>query len=271
MNKKILITVLHSLFSFLFWLMTLLVIYIFVFEVFTSDGKIGSFKSENHHSNGYSIPVKFNINIRNAVFNNYKTVNKKEAVNIKGQRFSHGQLEYINESPDDISIGNKNIISFHFDGETEYFTTEDSNYYSQGYIITKSDNLLIKGLQMSRLYIVFISLAIMFCFLKRIFSLLKKDIAFSYLLYKNVKLLGLIIVLKEVLELTISYVLGKYYGIIDLEKLVDGKTFFGGVELSMNPRLEFNFTLFLVGLSIIVLATLLKSGNKLQQENDLTI
>jgi len=39
----------------------------------------------------------------------------------------------------------------------------------------------------------------------------------------------------------------------------------------MNPRLDFDFILLFVGLSIIVLSSLLRNGDKLQQENDLTI
>lgn len=86
-----------------------------------------------------------------------------------------------------------------------------------------------------------------------------------------INILGIIFITKEILELITSYIIGSYYEHIAVKTFIDGKAFSSGVQLSMNPRLEFEFTLFLVGLSLLVLASLLKSGNQIQQENDLTI
>jgi hypothetical protein len=90
-------------------------------------------------------------------------------------------------------------------------------------------------------------------------------------LHKNVKWLGAIMIIKTLLNLIISYVYSSYYGVISTETLVDNNTFSGGIRFSLNPRLEFEFSLFLIGLSLLVLANLLKAGNSIQQENELTI
>lgn len=270
-RSKLLVSILHGLWKFLFWFLILLIAYIFTFEVFTENGKIGNFVSENHSSNGYHIPVTYNINIRNAIFNNFKTVNKKQHVNMNGRKYQSANLEYIDEMPEDISNGVKNIVSFHFEDEIEYYKTKDSNSHVKGYIIAKSDNLLINSLQILRVYLPIFALAMIFFLLKRAFYLLKKEITFSEKLYKNVKWLGIIIISNTLIALVLTYILGSYFGNISVETMIDNKTFGGGINLSMNPRLEFDFTLFFVGISLLVLTTLLKSGNELQQENDLTI
>ncbi|RLJ65482.1 Protein of unknown function (DUF2975) [Lacinutrix venerupis] len=270
-RNKILVSILHRLFTFFFWFTLLFTIYIFGFEVFTKDGHFENFVSENHHANGYSIPIKFNIDVKNPVFNNFKTINLKKGVNIYGQKWSSRNSVYFDELPNDINDEVKNVISFNFYGDTEYYTTTNSSFNTNGYIIGKSDNLLIKILQMFKAYSGLIMLVLVFYFLKKIFYLIKQKYSFTSFLYHNVKWLGLILIIGEVLDLIVTYVLGSYYGSISVETFIDGKSFYDGINLTMNPRLEFDFTLFLVGLSLLVLTSLLKSANILQQENELTI
>lgn len=173
--------------------------------------------------------------------------------------------------PEKAQKGTVNIMSFNYDDGNEVFTTESSSFKSDSYIIANSKNLFVKLLLVLKAYFGIIALAFIFYFLKRIFFSLKGDLSFNLFLYKNVKRLGIVIVIKVALELTVSYVYSTYYGLIRTETLVDNKTFSGGIRFSINPRLDFEFSLFLVGLTLIVLASLLKAGNSIQQENKLTI
>ena len=111
----------------------------------------------------------------------------------------------------------------------------------------------------------------MLFFLERIFFRLKKSLSFTNNLYKEVRCLGAVFIISESLSLLFSYFLGTYYGRVGVKTVIDGKRLSDGLELSMNPRLEFDFAFFVVGLSLLVLGSLLKSGNQIQQENDLTI
>lgn len=270
-RNKTLVNILHRLFALLFWITTIIVIYVFAFEIFTKDGRFGNFMSENHHSNGYSIPVRQKVQLRNIFHNNFKTINNKIEENSDGIKWKSGSLEYFNKMPDTINTGTYNIVSFYYPDEDEVFTTNESVFYGEGYLIVKSSNWFVKSLQIFKLYLMLIAMIFVFYFLKQIFASLRRDFSFNNFLYVKVKWLGIIIILKTVIELIINYVLGQYFDHVISKTLVDGKIFSQGINLTLNPRLDFEFTLFLVGLSLLVLANLLKAGNSIQQENNLTI
>ncbi|MGB2684077.1 MAG: DUF2975 domain-containing protein, partial [Olleya sp.] len=188
-----------------------------------------------------------------------------------GMKWRSSNPEYVDKLPDDINKGTKTILSFYYDDEIEHFTTKESIFYSDGFIVAKSDNPIIILVQILKAYSGIISLIIMLFFIERIFYSLNKSLTFTHNLNKKVKYLGVVFIFSESLSLLFSYVLGSYYGRISTQTLIDGKRLSGGLDLSMNPRLEFDFAFFIIGLSLLVLASLLKSGNQLQQENDLTV
>jgi len=270
-RNKILVYILHRLFASLLVIISLLILVNIGFELFTDNGKVGSFSAGSHHSKGYSIPVKIKTRVYDPVFNNFKLINKKKSNNNSGLEWSYAQGVYFNDMPADINEGTKNILTFHFDDQTEFFTTNEDIFRSDGYIIAKSKNKLISFLLVVKGYLGILGLVMMLFFLERIFFRLNKKLSFSNKLYFEVKWLGLVFTLTEILRLLFSYILGTYYRYISSETLINGETLTDGIKLSMNPRLEFDLAFFMIGLSLIVLANLLKSGSQLQQENDLTV
>lgn len=269
-RNKILVNILHRLFAGLFVIVTIFFLINIGFELFTDDGKIGNI-SGAHHSNGYSIPVKIKNRVYNPIFNNEISLNIKEHTNENGMKWRSSNPKYVDKLPDDINKGTKNILSFDYYDEIERFTTKESIFYSDGFIVAKSDNPIIILIQILKAYSGVLGLIIMLFFMERIFYSLNKSLTFTHNLNKKVKYLGILFIVSESLSLLFSYVLGSYYGNISTQTLIDGKRLSGGLDLSMNPRLEFDYAFFLIGLSLLVLASLLKSGNQLQQENDLTI
>ncbi|SFI54694.1 DUF2975 domain-containing protein [Olleya namhaensis] len=269
-KNKTLINILHRLFAGLLVIMSLFLLINIGFDIFTDNGKVGNF-SGTHHSNGYPIPVTINTRVNKPIFNNEISLNVKKHVSKGGRKGWSSNPKYVDILPDDINDGTKNILSFHFDSDKEYFHTKASSFRSDGYIIAKSENKLISFLQIFKAYIGLFSLIIILFFLERIFFRLKKSLSFTNNLYKEVRWLGAVFIISESLSLLFSYVLSTYYGRIGVKTLIEGKRLSDGLELSINPRLEFDFAFFVVGLSLLVLASLLKSGNQLQQENDLTI
>jgi len=269
-TNKILITTLYVLFTVLFWAMVVSMVSAVSLEVFSNDGKIGKYASYNHHhSNGYNIPVGFNIKVQDAIFYNYTYQTNKSKDGSVHSYFVKTDDERL--VPKETDEGAKNSISFYFDDEVEYFTTKTSSFNTQGHILTKSDNLFVKILQMSLLYSFVIVLTITFYLLKNIFRMLKKELKFNSTLYKYVKYLGVILICKEILHFVITICLSKYYRNIVMQTRIDNSILHDGIDITMVPRLEINIPLIILGLSILVFASLLKAGNQLQQENDLTI
>ncbi len=91
-------------------------------------------------------------------------------------------------------------------------------------------------------------------------------------MYKKIFLIGLILVLLELIKLCLCILFSKWYGLVRLEK-VSSITGLGGQEFNIqfNPTLDSSLFTILFGLTLIVIASLFKYGNKLEKENALTI
>lgn len=271
MRNKILIAILYRFFAIAFWFTFIFFISGVAFEIFTEEGKIGNVSRVGHHSQGYAIPIKTNIQLRNTVFNNQKTINIKKGVSESGREWSSGELVYFDEMPEKINKETVNVLSFYYHDKDEVFTTKEASFLGDTYLIVNSDKILPKLLLLLNAYVGIISLMFIFYFLKRIFKSLNEDLKFNSFLFKNVKYLGVVLIVKTVFTIVISFVFASYYSYIKTETLVANENFNAGFQFSINPRIEFDFSLFLIGISLLVLASLLKAGTNLQQENELTI
>ena len=235
-KNKTLINILHRLFAGLLVIMSLFLLINIGLEIFTDNGKIGDL-SVTHHSNGYPIPITINTRVYKPIFNNEISLDVKEHINKDGLKWWSSSLEYVDKLPEDINDGTKNILSFHFNNDKEYFTTKEASFKSDGYIIAKSENRLISFLQILKGYLGLFSGVVMLFFLERIFFRLKKSLSFTNNLYKEVRCLGAVFIISESLSLLFSYFLGTYYGRVGVKTVIDGKRFSDSLELSMNPRI----------------------------------
>ncbi|WP_040280561.1 DUF2975 domain-containing protein [Psychroserpens damuponensis] len=270
-NKNFLVIGLHAFFAMLFWILIIVLGTQIAFEAFTNDGKIGSFSVSHHHSKGYSLPVYLKVKAPNAVFNNSWFNITKTETNSNGLNWSAGTSERFSELTENDKIGVKNIIDINFPNNEEVFTTNESVNYANSELVVKSKNFSFLFIQLLKAYFGTIIFTLIIYFLMKIFGHLKRDLNFTPKLFKMIRIIGAIIILDTVFELIMSFIIGKKYDLIKTETLVDNDTFVGAIRFSMNPRLEFDFMFFIIGLSLLVLASLLKRGSQIQQENDLTI
>ena len=95
--------------------------------------------------------------------------------------------------------------------------------------------------------------------------------SFSIDLAKRVKWLGLLFVFNEIVQVIIVFFLSRNYESISINSYLNNESLKKGIDLAINPRLEFDVTIFIVGLSLLVLCMLLTKGNTIEQENELTI
>ncbi len=237
-------------------------------EVFTDDGKMGPFSPKSHSSFGYEIPVELNIKAKNPMFNDISYDGYKEKVDDKGKRIFYKVLEYENPiSPKD-SLNFKSILGINnYRMKSDFELTSDT-YKGDGYIHVKPKTAINKGIIVFKTYANFVLLIAIFFFLKNIFKRLMVNIKFSQKLYWLIQILGITMILKVSISSISNSILGKEVQYVGIEPLNNDLRY---VNIVMNPHLDFDFTLFLIGLSLIILSALLKEGSKMQQENELTI
>ncbi len=263
-----LVNILYWLCNISFYLLVLLILYVLAFGAFTDDGKWGNLRAGIHHSNGYQVLVKFQISPERPMLNNFIYSKKNEGININGQKYSNGTLEYVKPLTAVDSLNFKTKISLHNNGMVDYYDITKSVFSGDGYITVKPKTLVNKIIIVFRTYLNLVVLILVFFFLKKIFKALKTNFEFSHRLSKLIKTTGALLIFKVLLESVSGFILGIVLPYISIEPFDYNMKY---VNISINPRLEFDFTLFLIGLALIILSTLLKEGNRIQQENDLTI
>ncbi|HBY67276.1 MAG TPA: hypothetical protein DEG69_05625, partial [Flavobacteriaceae bacterium] len=100
---------------------------------------------------------------------------------------------------------------------------------------------------------------------------LKKEITFTPIISKNIKYIGLAFIISEIVSLLLSIYFINSYGLIQFKLPTEDRNLSQVIKYSFNPTLDFDFTFFIMGLSLLALAFLLKKGNEIKEENDLTI
>ncbi len=277
MNKKHkLAAFLHLITSILFWGLIVFLTFNITMSLFFKDSGIKTGKkSKIVNVNGYLIPVDINLSLRN---HGYKYSKNGSSVNVYDDESLNEDLTYsglyTKEQVDSIIQypTEKNRIGSSL---KLIDPQEESNFNFTNRIIGSQANIMVKPqktflsiiLFFNQYYKILITILILF-FLKRVFAYLKKDLKFSTLVAKNVKIIGLLLILKQVLSLILTATIGSYFSHILIDTPINFENAF---NLSFHPTLRFNFSMFITGLSLLVVSTLLNKGNDLQTESNLTI
>lgn len=263
-----LVSTLYGLCNLCFYLLILLFVFTVTFQILGKNVKIDNGTLGNYNSFIYQVPVKFQINPEKPIFNNRLYKKTYEGVDNNGREYSSGTSEYVKPLTAQDSINFKTVVSIHNSEMTNSYEFISPRFTGDGYVNIKSKTLLNKLIMFFRAYINFILLIVIFFFLKSIFRELRKNFQFSDKLSKLIKTIGVLLVFKVLFVTVSGFILGlalPYISIVPIN--IELKY----ANISMNPRLEFDFVLFLMGLSLFILSTLLKEGNRIQEENELTI
>lgn len=263
-----LISTLYGLCNVCFYLLILLFAFTVTFQILGKNVKLGNGTLGNYNSFMYQVPVNFQISPEKPMFNNLLSKKTGEDIDINGREYSSGTLEYVKPLTSKDSTTFKTIVSIHNNDMTDYYEFVSPRFIGDGYVNIKSKTLLNKIIMFIRAYINFILLIVIFFFLKTIFKELRSNFQFSDKLSKLIKTIGALLVFKVLFVTVSGFILGLALPYISIEPINLQLKY---ANISMNPRLEFDFVLFLIGLSLIILNVLLKEGNRIQQENELTI
>lgn len=274
MKTNSLINALANFFKISFWLMLVLLTINLGFELFTDKGELGKFSTSQHSSKGYNIPVNLSLTVFDSVVSHknqkYENVSyyRKGQLNNKYSSQKLDSLKRLNTTIKNISCNEVAIVS---SNRKEYFQLLNSKIESETSVKVKSTSTFLTALLFINAYSSFFLTILMFYFLKEIFKTLKESLDFHVDLSKKVKLLGLLLVLGVLFKLLLSYILFLNFDVIKFTSSINNTIILNPIDVLIRPRLNFKLGIFLLGISLIILGNLLKKGNAIQQENDLTI
>lgn len=235
-------------------------------EFITTDGKYGDpnkggeYSFGGHHSIGYTIPVNLSQNGKEV---QYSETKPNQKIPIEFQKLSNSKYD----KSGNLTLSVYDVIDYIPNGEMKFENLEyDYSPTDKTDINIKTSSSFINFLLGFRHYLtMFFSLIITF-YITKIFKTLKNDHFFPLEISKYLNIIGLVVMLKEITRICYYYLVDK--NIIELMRLRNYKIFDG---ISLNSIFSFTLTPFIIGLSLLFLASIFKRGYYLQQENDLTI
>lgn len=243
--------------------------------------------SDSHHSKGYNVPVTLNVSFTqkkiyrlntksgeftftkndNPIINELSEKSEIHKKMLEEIGLSKKQLDSIFEYSKDIEIVGKKLSIGEPYQKNKYLETNTSSFQTKTYLNIKSENKFFKVLQILKNYFSIIFLLIIFYQFIIVFKFLKQEIKFNKYLSYKIKWIGILFILWQLIETLLSFSFGLFYNYVGFENFQVNE----GFQLSIYPRIEFDATLFLLGICLLVLNTILERANTIQTENDLTI
>lgn len=277
--KALLLSILYYFSITCFGLSLIILIYSIGFDLFSDSSQIGNFVSGNHHSIGYSYPV----DIQNSIPDSVITYQSEEYHQVLQYYRNSNNLSTVSTNQDTLKdkIVNKILVYPKLDKNITLITEKLENSFpmsynstslsSKGYVILNTNSLWMKTLLALRFYIGIILLIPIFYLLMVIFRKLRINLNFNKGLSNKTKAIGLLFLSSEIIKILLVLILSKYANAIRVESFLNQKYLYGGVQINITPRLDFDVALFTLGLTLVIIGYLFDKADNLKQENDLTI
>lgn len=276
--NKYLTHVLYSFSNAAFWILSLFFILAVCTDVFTKNGKIGSLSIGTKHMGGYNIPVKLRISYPDSTitYSNKTTGYGGTTSAYFNSEYAARYIDSIRNNPDlEITSVKKTNISTSYllanENKKEGKLQFRSQIEAKGTVVTNSNDWLTQFLLIIYTYSSLLILVFIFYQLKKIFALLYSAIKFSLELALRIKYLGYFILLSLFVKYTSLIILEWNTFNIRLFTTENGRLIDTAAHMDLSLTYDFNLTLLILGLSLVILSTLLKLGNQYEQESKLTI
>lgn len=259
-NNSSLISILHVLFRFAYYCSMGLILYIFSFDLFTSDGKMGIFTTPIHHSTGYVIPIKYSEQETNQFQYSETSKSQKDSI----QFLLLGVTPYPNSRK---MMDTRKLINYIPSDELKFENIEYNHEYNAEkttLINVKTSNTFINTALGIRFYLNLIFGVFFLYFCKKIFSTLKENSTFPESIAPYLKKIGLLIISQQAILMS-YYIVDSY--IIYLLQL--RPNLFRNLEYS--PVFVLNIETIILAFTLLLLSSIFKRGNEIESENELTI
>ncbi len=250
--------------------------------------------NRNIFKDGFFIPVNISLGMPPDTVVNYQNGNTSGTLYLrKNDSFRPDKTDsiLINDSIKKqfhyskwIVENNSNGASISGNSELDLFQTQIKNSLKNGEVsVDNSFNfdtkVKMKTTSKYKNFILFlnefisilVSLFVSFQFYK-VIRQLYKEITFKEKIYRRLYFSGLVLIISQVIKFALVFVYASWYGVIRLIHVSDSESLkMENFNVQFNPTSGSNVYVFLLGLCIIVVSYIFKHGNKIEQENSLTV
>jgi len=278
MTAKEILRVLHGGSKFMFRMLIVVTVLRLGAEVLTNDGRIGGSTRAfvlPHHSNGIPLPVDIRIGIPDSIVN-IDNVGSRSYERNENKYFDRTQkFDSLYRDPKvskSVIRNEVEIVPYSTNKRTnEMLQLTKSNIEATGLAYAKFSNSILNWTYIFINYLQFFLFIFIIYQIKQIFSFFEESFSFDIDNINRIKNLGYLIIGYILFSTVVNYSLIYFNGVILIESFENGSAIPDALDIAIYPTINFNWTILVVGFSLIVLSSLLKLGNNFETENDLTI
>lgn len=278
-KNRLLILFLHRGFVLSFWGLLIFFVVIATHRLLPLNYDINGWKPIKQ-PDGFTLNVDMRLNFPDSIvtYSDLDSLNyTKDAMSIyfKNETIPPGmnqRMDSLGRLPDVNKRLIENKMTFFSEAAGDDFVHHtNSTIHSTGSFRIKSSSTWINTLiELSEYFNIVLAILVLYQ-LKHIFSILKKSFSFNIKIVTRVKWLGIIIMGSELLSAISSAWLSSIIDFISLSSYQNGSILMNGYTTKIYPVITFEWSIFIVGCSLLVLSSLLQLGNSIESEHELTI
>lgn len=269
-------TVLYILSRLAYRLTQLFVLSILFFEFFTTNGKIGSLNSSIHHSKGYPIKARIQLNVpdtliiyKNKILNSAGTIIKTE---FKPLLNDFNKIKNNKQYDKTFHVNAFNIYNNRLKDVNKNFNNlKIQNEDSEIKLVINPKNIFFKSILVLKNYLMLAVLLFITYQCMHLFKQLRENFIFNKSLYQRTRNIGFSLIIYQAIKILVSIITIQNVSYINYQHYIptiDNSKF---NLITLQPVLDYSIQTLFLGLSLIVLAKLLNYGHEIQNENELTI
>lgn len=276
MKNITLVTVLYIISRVSYRFIQLAILLAIISELFISNGKIGNFHNTVHHSKGYPLTTRIQLNTPDTLIN-YKNANHNGSGFVSKSEYREDAKEFNkihqnNNLNKTYQINQLKIYGKRFEdlnSKIEKINIQD--YNSEVDVIINPKDVFFKSILILKTYLKLLLLLFITHQCMHLFLNLKNKFAFDIQLNRKIRNIGYSLIVYQSINMIASFIVTHYIWIIEYQHFIPNIKNSMFKFMSFTPVVEYNWKTLFLGLCLIVVAKLLNYGYDLQNENELTI
>ncbi len=254
--------------------------------------------STNMFTNGYAIKVNMEVQLPADTIIKYTKNKETGSVNLnKNAFFRYNKIDTILKDTtykkqyhlntwitEDYNVTNITQIYYESQNEFERYAEEikklkeninitpSLNYNVDVEVQMKTNNIFKNGLLVFYNLMPLLTSLLMAIICMKIFKSLYEKINFKKIIGHGFFNIGLVLILQQIFNLILSFIISRWFSLIHLKELTVGFVQYNyNNAVVFTPTINFSFSMVFLGMCIMLVSYVFKYGNKIEQENALTV
>ncbi len=274
-NNNRLVNVLYIISRLSFRFFQLLLLFVLIFE-FIPNGTLGNFSSGIHHSTGYPLTAKVQLNIPDTLINYKNKLGNSFGIALKtGNKQFDDNFNKIKKDPKLIKTYQINHFEIHGakfkDIKKEFDNVKIQSDTAELNVTVNPKNLFFKSILIIKSYSILALILFITYQCMCLFEGLKANFSFGKLLNQRIKNIGYSLIVFQAAKMIFSIIIMQYLSRINYDHYLPSIKNSRFNFINLTTTVEYNLEILFLGLCLLVLSKLLSYGYDLQNENELTI